>query len=102
TRLEELVGISNAAKKLKLVTELLQSLTPREAKYVIKMITGDLRIGLKENTVEEAIAKAFECPADAVRRTNMALGDIGETAVLPPQRRLQQVSLVFVRPCTFY
>src|SRR4029079_1975734 len=101
TRLEELVGVSNAAKKLKLVTELLQALTPIEAKYVIKMITGDLRIGLKENTVEEAIAKAFARPADAVRRTNMALGDVGETAVLAKHGHLEHVSLRLGRPVKF-
>src|SRR3989442_810424 len=37
TRLEELVGISNVAKKRSLVTDLLAALTPLEAKYVIKM-----------------------------------------------------------------
>jgi DNA ligase 1 len=101
TRLEELVGVSNKARKTRLVTELLRSLTPVEAKYVIKMITGDLRIGLKENTVEEAIATAFAQSADAVRRTNMALGDIGETAVLARHARLGQVSLRLFRPVKF-
>jgi DNA ligase-1 len=101
TRLEELVGISNTARKVKLVTELLRSLTPLEAKYVVKMITSDLRIGLKENTVEEAVAKAFEQPADAVRRTNMMLGDIGETAVLARHGRLEHVSLRLYRPVKF-
>src|SRR5215831_5367830 len=59
TRLEEFIGVSNTAKKLRLITDLLRTLTPVEGKYVIKIITSDLRIGLKENTVEEAIAKAF-------------------------------------------
>src|SRR3989442_3924259 len=63
----ELVKISGAANKLSTLLDLFRFLTPAEAKYVIKIITGDLRIGLKENTVEEAIAKAFERPADAVR-----------------------------------
>ena len=76
-----------------MVTELLRELTPIEAKYVIKMITGDLRIGLKENTVEEAIAKALNVLPTAVRRTNMALGDIGETAVLASHGHLEHVSL---------
>jgi len=101
TRLEDLVGVANAAKKVRLVTDLLRALTPVEAKYVIKIITSDLRIGLKENTVEEAIAKAFDQPADEVRRTNMALGDIGETAVLARYGRLGHVSLRLLRPVKF-
>ena len=60
SRLSELVKLSGAAGKLPVVTDLFRALTPTEAKYVIKIITGDLRIGLKENTVEEAIAKAFD------------------------------------------
>src|SRR5215831_10165280 len=67
----ELVKISGASNKQPPLLDLLRALTPSETKYVIKIITGDLRIGLKENTVEEAIAKAFGRPADDVRRANM-------------------------------
>ena len=42
-----------------LVRELLSQASPSEAKYIIKIMTGDLRIGLKESLVEEAIAKAY-------------------------------------------
>src|SRR2546426_11160546 len=48
----ELVKISGAANKVPALLDLFRSLTAPEAKYVIKIITGDLRIGLKENTVE--------------------------------------------------
>src|SRR6185369_16577204 len=64
-------------------------------------VTGDLRIGLKESTVEEAIAKAFDQKADFVRRTNMALGDVGETALLARQNRLGEASLQLSRPVKF-
>jgi ATP-dependent DNA ligase len=100
-KFSELVKISGAANKLPTLLELFRSLTPVEAKYVIKIITGDLRIGLKENTVEEAIAKAFERPADAIRRANMILGDIGETAVLAKRGELQQLALAMFRPVKF-
>src|SRR5688572_9889484 len=78
---EQIVAASGAAAKLVVITELLRRLSPLEAKYIVKIVTGDMRIGLKENTVEEAIAKAFDRPTDSVRRANMSLGDIGETAV---------------------
>src|SRR5262245_59965107 len=58
TKFSELVKLSGASNKLPLVVDLIRTLNPVEAKYVIKIITGDLRIGLKENTVEEAISKA--------------------------------------------
>jgi ATP-dependent DNA ligase len=97
----ELVTISGAANKLPQLLDLFRFLTPSEAKYVIKIITGDLRIGLKENTVEEAIAKAFERPADSVRRANMMLGDIGETAVLAKRGEFDKLALAMFRPVKF-
>jgi DNA ligase 1 len=77
-----------SAIKASLVRELLSQLTPLEAKYIIKIITGDLRIGLKESLVEEAIAKAYACKASEVQRANMLLGDIGETLQLAAQGSL--------------
>src|SRR5262244_2754880 len=97
----ELVKISGAANKLPTLLDLFRSLTAAEAKYVIKIITGDLRIGLKENTVEEAIAKAFNRGADAIRRANMMLGDIGETAVHAKRGELDQLALAMFRPVKF-
>jgi DNA ligase-1 len=101
SRFSELVTISGSSNKMPAVLELLRALSPAETKYVVKIITGDLRIGLKENTVEEAIAKAFERPVDAVRRANMALGDIGQTAVLAKRGELDDIALTMFRPVKF-
>jgi DNA ligase-1 len=98
---EQLVERSSATLKLTAVTELLKNLTPTEAKYAIKIVTGDLRIGLKENTVEEALAKAFDQPIDAVRRANMSTGDIGETALLARRGALTTISFRLFRPLKF-
>jgi DNA ligase-1 len=67
------------ADKAILARELLSQVSPLEAKYIVKVITGDLRIGLKESLVEEAIAQAYGCKPSQVQRANMLLGDIGET-----------------------
>jgi DNA ligase-1 len=97
----ELVKLSGAANKLPLILDLIRGLTPVETKYAVKIVTGDLRIGLKENTVEEAIAKAFNRPVDAVRRANMVLGDIGEAAVLAKRGELENAALGMFRPVKF-
>ena len=59
------------AAKSALVRELLSQASSLEAKYIVKIITGDLRIGLKESLVEEAIAKAYGGTLAEVQRANM-------------------------------
>src|SRR5213075_3153287 len=66
--------------------------------YVVKILTGDLRIGLREGLVEEAIASAFAVPLDDVKEANMLLGDIGETALLALKGELQRAELSLFRP----
>jgi DNA ligase-1 len=70
------------------VEVLLARLTPLEAKYVVKILSGDLRIGLREGLVEAGIARAFEVEGEQVRRTHMLTGDIGETALRCKRREL--------------
>src|SRR3989442_720059 len=101
SRFSDLVKLSGASNKMPAILDLLRSLAPAEAKYVIKIVTGDLRIGLKENTVEEAIARAFDRPIGAIRRANMVLGDIGETAVLAKRGELDKIALGLFRPVKF-
>lgn len=98
---ERLASIAGAAGKQDVLNELIRGLTPSEAQYVIKIITGDMRIGLKENTVEEAIALAFVQSSDAVRRLNMALGDVGETAVRTRHGTTTEATFRLFRPVKF-
>ena len=56
--------------------------SPNEARYIAKLITGELRIGLREGLVEEAIAAAFGADQAAVSRAVMLTGDLGEAALL--------------------
>ena len=83
-------------------TELLQfrltKISAREGRYVVKILTGDLRIGLREGLVEEAIATAFDVALDDVKEANMLLGDIGATASLASCRELQRAELSIFRP----
>jgi DNA ligase-1 len=92
---------SGPAAKSALVSNLLEQATALEAKYIVKIITGELRIGLKENLVEEAIAKAYGAMAGEVQRANMLLGDIGETLRLAAAGRLGEARLRLFHPIGF-
>jgi DNA ligase-1 len=89
----EIAAARGASPKAVLLRNLLERATPLEAKYVVKIISGDLRIGLKESLVEDAIARAFEARLDEVKRANMLLGDIGETLQLAAAGRLAEARL---------
>ena len=90
-----------AAAKAALLKSLLQRATALEAKYILKIITGELRIGLKESLVEEAIARAYEEPLARVQRANMLLGDIGGTLLLAADDRLEQARMRLFHPIGF-
>jgi DNA ligase-1 len=104
-RVGEIFNVLNAARgrlaKAPLLSAALEQCTAIESKYFVKVITGDLRIGLKEGLVEEAIARAFSKPAEEVRQANLLLGDIGETAKLAAAGRLGETVLVPFRPVKF-
>ena len=84
--------------KKELLQRRLSVLSAREGQYVVKILTGDLRIGLGEGLVEEAIACAFDVPIDDVREANMLLGDIGAAAALATRRELDRAELSIFRP----
>jgi DNA ligase-1 len=89
------------AGKAELVRELLGRVSPLEAKYLIKIMTGDLRIGLKESLVEEAIARAYGATLKEVQRANMLLGDIGETLKLAADGKLAEAHMRLFQPLGF-
>jgi DNA ligase-1 len=68
---------------------------------MVKVMTGDLRIGLKESLVEEAIAKAYGGAFKQVHRANMLLGDIGETLKLAATGRLADAKMRLFHPLGF-
>ena len=68
---------------------------------MIKVISGDLRIGLRESLVEEAIAKAFDENVKAVQRANMLLGDIREALRLAAGHKLDQAQMRLFHPIGF-
>ncbi|HTU70832.1 MAG TPA: ATP-dependent DNA ligase [Candidatus Baltobacteraceae bacterium] len=74
---------------------------PLEATYVIKIMTGDLRIGLRAGLVDDAIAAAFGLHAPDVRRAVMIAGDVGAVAVAAKHGDLSSVRIRYGSPIGF-
>jgi DNA ligase-1 len=94
-RLSEARG---SLEKTALLATLLRDLHPKEGETVISILTGDLRIGLKEGLLEDAVAAAFHRPPAAVRDAHMLLANIGTTAELARDDRLGEARLVPFAP----
>jgi DNA ligase-1 len=95
---DQLQHARGPAAKGQLLQQRLAALTAQEGSYLIRILTGDLRIGLKEGLVEEAIATAFQTELEAVREAQMLTGDLGEVAALAARGALDTATLRLFRP----
>ena len=98
---ERIAATSGATEKTALLAELFRKVDAQGARYTVKILTGELRIGLQEGLVESAIAKAFGRTVDAVRRANMFSGDIGATALLAKSDALESAKMTLFHPFAF-
>jgi DNA ligase 1 len=92
---------SGPARKGALLGALLARCDPATAKYVVKILSGELRIGLRDGLVEAAIARAFDRPLDEVKWAGMLTGDIGRLAELARDAQLDTAALALFHPIKF-
>ena len=92
---------SGPARKAALLGSLLERCDPLTARYVVRILSGELRIGLREGLVEAAIARAFDRPLEAVKQAGMLTGDIGRMVELARDDRLAEASLALFHPIKF-
>jgi DNA ligase 1 len=71
------------------------------ATYVVKIVTGDLRVGLREGLVLDAIARAFDADSAKVRRGAMAAGDVGAVALAAKHGALDDLRVDYGTPIGF-
>ena len=89
------------AAKLELMQARFATLSAPEVKYVVKIVTGDLRIGLKEGLVEEAVAAAAGAALETVREANMLSGDIAAVTRAALTGTLAAIELRVFHPLQF-
>jgi DNA ligase 1 len=89
------------AARQRLVESLLERATPLEGKYLIKIILGDMRTGIKVSLVEEAIAAAWEAPLAQVRKARMLNGNLIEVVELAAAGRLEEARMKLFHPLGF-
>lgn len=99
--LAELAATRGSKRKSERIAETLAELGALEGKYFVKLLLGELRIGLREGLIEEALARLHGLSVAAVQRANMMLGDLGETALRARHGTLDEAGMRLFHPLTF-
>jgi len=94
-------GAASRQNKRAVLRALLLDASPLEAKYLVKILTSDLRIGFREGLLLPAVAKAFARSPEEVRRAALLLTDTGEVAVRARAGALDGVALACGSPFRF-
>jgi DNA ligase 1 len=90
-----------AEERTALMAALFERASAAEARYVARIAARELRIGLREGLLEEAIGAAFEADIAAVRHAHMLVADPGEAALLARRGELADAALHVGRPIRF-
>ncbi len=79
-------GEGSIDKKIALVAELLTSASPKEARYVVRTVLEELRIGVAEGIIRDAISLAFNVPVDIVEKAYNLTNDLGFVAKIAKEK----------------
>ena len=96
-----LAAAAGSRRRTELLTALLRERTPEEGRYIVKLIAAEMRIGLREGLVEEAIGAAFERDPAAVTRCSMLVADHGVVARLARAGELESAQPQWFVPMRF-
>ncbi len=85
-------GQGSRERKERLIESLLGKASPLEAKYLVKIMIGEMRMGLHEGLMEIAVSKAFNIPLERIQTASMLTGDIAEVAAICMKEGLNGLS----------
>ncbi len=94
-------GHGSRERKERLIEALLGRANPLEAKYITKIIIGEMRTGFQEGLMEAAVSKAFNLPLELVQRASLLTGDVAEVAAicrLEGEDALSRINLKVFKP----
>lgn len=87
--------------KLRALMTALSACSPLEARYLVRAVLGEMRVGAREGIAIDAISKAFGRPLGDVRAAAGLVTDVGELARLAFEDRLSDARVLLGRPIGF-
>lgn len=93
-----LASTRGSLERIEKIAEAFGRIHPQEGETLVRILTGELRVGAGEGLLEEAIAKAFEVETGAVREAHMLAGDLGQVACEARRGRLEEICFAPLSP----
>jgi DNA ligase-1 len=100
-KIADTIGYNSGKNKRNILKGLFLNSSPLEAKYLTKMINGEMRIGLTEGLVEVAVSRAFNQELRHVREAMLVLGNISQVAVLAKKSLLHTALIRPLNPMSY-
>ena len=100
-KIADTIGYNSSKNKRNILKGLYLNSSPLEAKYLTKMINGEMRIGLTEGLVQVAVSKAFNQELKHVREAMLVLGNISQVAVLAKKGSLHTALIRPLNPVSY-
>lgn len=91
-------GEGSRKERANLIDAKFSQISPLEAKYLAKLLLGSSRHGVSDGLVVHSIAETWEKSVEEVRNAYMLTGDLGRTAVMAKEERLDEVEIEYQRP----
>ncbi len=101
SQLAEMAAVRGPAPRLQLMTAMLKRSAAIEAKYLVKLCSGDMRTGVKQSLVEDAVAAAYRAEPAAVRRAVMLNGSLPEVVRMAAEGTLAEARMKLFHPLGF-
>ncbi len=97
-KLAELEGKGTVDKKVSLISELLTSAKPDEAKYIVNTILETLRVGVADGTMRDAISKAFNIDVEKIQHAYNVSNDFSQVLISAKKGKLSDLKVSLTKP----
>jgi DNA ligase-1 len=97
-KIADISGGRSQYKKIDILMGLLSSASPFEAKYITRTVIEELRVGVGEGTIKDAISQAFGIPKEVVERAHMITNDLGLVAVVSREEGEEGLKKLSLKP----
>ncbi|MDD1764000.1 MAG: ATP-dependent DNA ligase [Methanobacteriaceae archaeon] len=97
-KIADISGGRSQFKKIDILMGLLSSASPYEAKYITRTVIEELRVGVGEGTIKDAVSLAFQIPKEVTERAHMLTNDLGLVAVVSREEGEEGLKKLSLKP----